>query len=56
MNTYANANIDLDNYPNTYTNTNTNINTNMDISDKIYLGLCSFIIIGLLFSASINRL
>jgi len=42
----------MNKYPNVYTNTN----INMDVSDKIYLGLCSFIIIGLLFSASINRL
>ena len=48
MNT--NMNMNMNKYPNIYAN------TNMDVSDKIYLGLCSFIIIGLLFSASINRL
>lgn len=46
----------MNKYPNIYTNVNINPYKNMDVSDKVYLGLCSFIIIGLLFSASINRL
>jgi hypothetical protein len=46
----------MNKYSNIYTNSNIYRYENMDVSDKVYLGLCSFIIIGLLFSASLNRL
>lgn len=36
-------------------NLDTNIINKMDTSDKIYLTLCSLIIIGMLFSATIKK-
>lgn len=40
----------------TYTlDTPTLLDTRLDTSDKIYLGLCSLILIGLLFNATVKK-
>jgi hypothetical protein len=40
---------------NLHTNVNNSNITKMDTSDKIYLSLCSLIIIGMLFTATIKK-